>query len=191
MNVRTRNWCFTSFTEPKPDTSGIQYLVYQKEIGEKTKREHYQGYVEFRDKQSIRTIKRIFGNESLHLEPRRGTLEQASSYCNKNDPLYVEKHKKKLEDAIGEPFIFGEPKKQGKRSDIGAILDDVNEGDTMEEILATHGGNALRIINCIEKAMKVRHRLYALDDYIRLQRKEKMDPLDEKIDDDLYKKLYG
>lgn len=62
----------------------------------------------------------------------------------------------------------------------------------MKEILSNHGGNALRMIHCIEKAMKVKHGLYPLDDYIELHRKRpsQWDRLDEKIDDDLYKLLY-
>lgn len=179
MNARNRNWCFTCFERPNPDKSKLSYMVYQKEECPTTGREHYQGYVEFTDKHSIRTIKKIFNNEKIHLEVRRGTQEQAINYC------------KKKETQIEEPIEYGTKKMQGKRSDIDAILDDVNEGDTMEEILASHGGNALRIINCVEKAMKVKHGLYALDDYIKLQRKERKDPLDEKIDDELYKKLYA
>lgn len=179
MNARSRNWCFTSSIKPEPNTERIQYMVYQKEIGEKTKREHYQGYVELNDKLSLKQLKLIFNDNTIHVEPRRGTQEQAINYCKKNDT--------RIED----PVEYGEPKKAGRRTDIDEILSDVNDGCTMEEILNTHGGNALRIINCVEKAMKVRHKLYALDDYIRLQRKENKDPLDEKLDDDLYKKLYN
>lgn len=178
MNVRNRNWCFTSFIKPEPNYDKIQYMVYQKEIGEETQREHYQGYVEFRDKCSIKQIKQLFNNNSLHVEPRRGTQQQAINYC------------KKKNTQIESPVEYGEPKKPGKRTDLDDILNDVNDGCTMEEILNNHGGNALRIINCVEKAMKVKHKLYALDDYIKLQRKQNKDKLDEKIEDELYDKLY-
>ena len=178
MYARSRNWIFTSFIMPKPDTERVQYMVYQKEIGKETKREHYQGYVELKSKIGLRQLKLIFNDSKLHLEPRRGTQQQAIDYCTKKDTREEE------------PVFFGTAKKQGKRSDIDEILNDVNEGDTMEEILNNHGGNALRIINCVEKAMRVKHKLYALDDYIRYNRKEKKDKLDEKIIDDLEKKLY-
>lgn len=177
-NVRIRNWVFTAFTKPEPCTEHIQYMVYQKEIGKETQREHYQGYVEFNDKFTMRSVKRIFGNESIHLEPRRGTQEQAINYCKKEDTR------------ADDPVEFGTKKKQGKRSDIAEIMEDIDEGQTMKEILHDHGANALRMIHCIEKAQKVKHGLSALDDYILLQRKLKKDPLDEKIEDDLFKQLY-
>lgn len=180
-NVRVRNWCFTSFAVPECDTERIQYMVYQKEIGKETKREHYQGYVEFKDKFSMLGVKKLFGDRSLHLEPRRGTQEQAIQYCKKD-----ETRAGGLEDI----YEFGSPKKQGKRNDIEEIMDDVEQGQTLREILLDHKGNALRMIHCIDKALRVKHGLFALDDYIKLQRKENKDKLDEKIDDDLYKKLY-
>lgn len=178
---RVRNWCFTSFQdEPKFEESVMTYMIFQKEKGNKTNNEHYQGYIEFNQKMTMKGIKIIMNDNKIHLEPRRGTQKQAIDYCKKEDTR------------IGEPKEFGTPKKQGKRSDIDDILFDVNEGDTMKEILSNHGGNALRMIHAIEKAMKVRHNLFALDDYILLQRKEEntKDKLDEKIEDDLYKMLY-
>lgn len=178
MNVRIRNWIFTSFTEPKPNTEHIQYMVYQKENGKKTQREHYQGYVELKDKYTRDRVKEFFGDRTLHLEPRRGTQKQAIDYCTKEDTK------------IGEPVHFGTAKKQGKRNDIDEIMEDIEDGHTMKEILTNHKGNALRMIHCIDKALRVKHELYALDDYIKLQRKEKKDKLDEKIENDLYKSLY-
>lgn len=178
-NARIRNWVFTSFIKPEPDTCHVQYMVYQKEVGKETQREHYQGYVEFNDKYSMRSIKGIFANSSLHLEPRRGTQEQAIAYC------------KKADTRIEDPVEFGTPKKQGKRSDIAEIMEDIQDGQTMKEILCDHKGNALRMIHCIDKALRVQHGLYAMDDYILLQRKgSKKDRLDEKIEDDLFKQLY-
>lgn len=178
MNVRSRNWVFTSFIEPKPNTESIQYLVYQKEIGKKTKREHYQGYVELTDKFSGKLVKKLFRDDTIHIEPRRGTQQQAIDYCKKSDTR------------ADKPVEYGEPKKQGKRNDIEEIMEDIENGHTMKEILSNHKGNALRMIHCIDKALRVKHNLYALDDYIKLQRKENKDKLDEKIEDDLYNKLY-
>lgn len=175
----SRNWCFTAFKKPNlVSTTDIKYMIYQPEICPTTKKEHYQGYVELINACSMRTIKRILNDEQVHVEPRRGTQKQAIEYC------------KKEESRNGETFEYGTPKKQGKRSDLDEIMIDIEEGHTMKEILTNHGGNALRIIHCIEKAMKVKHELFALDDYIKLQKKKNKDPLDEKIEDDLYKMLY-
>lgn len=178
-NVRSRNWCFTGFVKPEPTLDKVQYMVYQKELCPTTKREHWQGYAEFDSKQSMRGVKLIFNDQKLHLEKRKGSQEQAREYCMK------------IDTRIEEPYEYGEMKDQGHRSDLDQIWEDVNNGDTMKEILNNHKGNALRCIHAIEKAVKIRWDLSALDGYIKLQRKEKKDPLDEKIDDELFKKLYS
>lgn len=178
MNARIRNYCFTSYTVPKPDLSKIQYMVYQKEKCPETGREHYQGYVEFPDKHKLGGVKDIFNDRTLHLEGRRGTQKQAIDYC--------QKEKSRLE----KPFIYGTPKNQGHRSDMDEIWDDIDEGLTMKEILANQKGNAVRMIHCIEKAMKVRHDLCPLDDYIKLKAKAKHDKFDELILEKLEKMLY-
>lgn len=174
-----RNWCFTSYKMPNIlDTGYIQYYIYQEEECPSTKRRHWQGYIEFKDKQSIRGIKLLFNDMTIHLEPRKGTQEQAIAYCSK------------LDTRIKEPVIFGVPKKQGKRSDIEEIMQDIEEGATMKEILIHHRGNALRMIHCIERAMISQHDLSMLDQYILIKRKRNKDKLDEKLEDDYEKKLF-
>ena len=178
MHARVRNWCFTSFVKPEPNTDKIQYMVYQKEKCPKTQREHFQGYVEFGDKQRMQSVKTIFNDNTLHVEPRRGTQRQAIAYC------------KKAESRIEDPVEFGEAKSQGQRTDLDEIYDDIEDGCTMKEILSSHGAKALKYLHCVEKAMKVKHDLFALDDYILVTRKKKKDKLDDVIEDKLYKHLY-
>lgn len=89
---RYYNWCFT-LNNPKPgetkalESSGVKYLVYGREHGDSKKTEHYQGYIEFKLKRSMRQLKKLLPR--AHWEPRRGTAEEASSYCKKDDD-YVE-----------------------------------------------------------------------------------------------------
>lgn len=75
----------------------VRYYTYQAEICPDTKRLHWQGYMEFDRKVSMSTIKSaIFSDNTLHIEERRGTQEDAIEYCqraSKRDPLangYVE-----------------------------------------------------------------------------------------------------
>lgn len=89
------------------------YFIVAEEVGEQGT-PHLQGYAEFTNPRSTgekwKNLKKNFGSERYHFEPRRGTAQQASDYCEyadypectvKNDPLYK----------------FGEISQQGNRTD--------------------------------------------------------------------------
>lgn len=81
---RCRHWCFTSFLEILPitfDKDIVRYCIYQREISPETKREHFQGYIEFFNDQRVGQVKTVLGE--CHCEPRKGTREQARKYCRK------------------------------------------------------------------------------------------------------------
>lgn len=92
----------------------MRYLVYQLERGENGTT-HYQGYVEFKKRQTLNGVKELLGSQTIHVERRRGSAKQASEYCKKADTR-VE----------GSDFYeFGEPPRQGKRSDLEDFKDAV------------------------------------------------------------------
>lgn len=64
---------------------------------------HFQGYIELTKVMRFTALKKIFNDNTLHIEPRKGTQQQAIDYCQK------------LESRVQEPVIFGEPTQQGKR----------------------------------------------------------------------------
>ncbi len=85
-SVKRNHWCFTSFLAKLPvvfDPKTVRYIVYQKEICEDSKREHWQGYVEFFDQKRLGEVKLILGE--LHGEARRGSRTAAREYCMKTD----------------------------------------------------------------------------------------------------------
>jgi len=109
---QSRNWCFTvnnpgSQLTPEEDGWGvhISFVTWQLETGENGT-EHFQGYLECIGKKSLRQLKDLPGLETAHLERRRGTQQQAISYCQKVDTR------------VEGPWVWGEPKEQGKRSDL-------------------------------------------------------------------------
>lgn len=163
-NARTpkhRNWCFTAFKEPVIDTGSVSYYIYQKEKCPKTGKEHYQGYIEFDEVRRLSECKNVFTTEkvSVHVEPRKGTQEQAIAYCMKS------------ETAVGEPVKFGKPKQQGNRSDIDALWETIAQGHTARETLHAHGGTALRYINAVIKALEAEHEVLAIDKTIIANRR--------------------
>lgn len=101
------------FTVNNPDRyvdfhDDMQFLVYQQEVGEMGT-PHYQGYCELKKQLSLSSIKKIRGLERAHIEPRRGTQQQAIDYCTK------------LDTYVDGPWRHGEPKNQGSRSDLNAL----------------------------------------------------------------------
>lgn len=63
----------------------ISYLVYQLERCPNTGRLHIQGYAEFNAQLRLGAIQRLFGDQKMHVEPRRGTAQQARDYCLKEE----------------------------------------------------------------------------------------------------------
>lgn len=81
----SRNYVFTTFKEPTIDINhkDFRYVVYQKEITPTTNKIHYQGYIEFSKSIYWKTVKTVIGDDSAHIEKRKGTRDQARDYCMK------------------------------------------------------------------------------------------------------------
>lgn len=88
---RSRSFVFTCNNWKEEDEArvsmlGAQYHVYGKEVGE-SGTPHLQGYVYFKSQRSLKSIQKKL--PGFHVEPRRGTHDQAREYCIK-DGDYVE-----------------------------------------------------------------------------------------------------
>lgn len=92
---RLRNWVFTlnNYTEDEYDylTNVVDmqwsYIVFGKETGENGT-PHLQGYVEFDEALTMGQVKKRLGCDRFHLEQRRGTQEQAVTYCKKDGEVF-------------------------------------------------------------------------------------------------------
>lgn len=176
---RFRNWCFTAYTQPVIPEEKTKYCVYQIEICPTTGKEHFQGYIEFIQKYSMKRVKELFNDNKIHLEKRMGSQAQANAYCTK----------KETRKPDTKPFFFGLLQGQGHRTDLDEIFEEIEEGKTTKEILQMFRGNGLRHINCIERGLIAFHDFSSIDTWIKLQRKKDKDPLDEKVNDEIEKKL--
>lgn len=99
-------------------TDNIDYMIFGKEVAPTTGTEHLQGYIHFHSKRSKSAIvKKLKG---AHVEIAKGDDFQNQDYCSKND----------------EHWEFGEPVKQGTRSDLDALKESIlNNGLTVDEIV--------------------------------------------------------
>jgi len=112
--MAVRNWLFTlNHPDAQLELDGVQYAVWQKEIGENGT-PHYQGYIEMDRVCRLSAMKKLIPR--AHFEPRRGTQQQAIDYCTKQ------------ETRVEGPFSIGEPKKQGERTDLKAAAELVLNG---------------------------------------------------------------
>jgi len=104
------------------------YLVYQHECGENGT-PHFQGYFRFKSRRSFRSIRGLLtrnGTCRFHLEPRRGTIEQAITYC-------TDAGKRDL-DTNGGIVEYGiRPTGQGTRTDIRNCVNAVKSGKSVRE----------------------------------------------------------
>lgn len=129
---KTQYWCFTTNNPTIAEEEALKayargdactYLIYGRERGDNGV-PHFQGYVEFGNRQRLTAIKKIPAFRRAHLEPRRGTGAEAARYCKK-DGDFVE---------------FGEIKvtKQGRRTDLEEIKRKIDAGASSVDIADAH-----------------------------------------------------
>ncbi len=107
----------------------MQYLVYQEEIGD-SGTYHFQGYCEFKTALHLNSVKAVLGGDSVHIERRRGTAQQAIAYSKKDDTRVPHT----------QPYEDGEPRQQGKRLDLEGFKDEVMGGANLRDVIDEHFG---------------------------------------------------
>lgn len=139
-----RGWIFTSFSDSEPPyvQEKMSWLVYQRELCPETKKEHWQGALQMKNKIALSSLKKIIG-EDVHLEPMKGSYKQAKDYCTKQ------------ESRVSEPKEFGNFPEPGRRSDLEALHTDIKEGKTLFEIVENHFEPFLRYSNGVLKAQAI------------------------------------
>lgn len=133
-----RNWCFTMYRDaPPPNLSTVKsfrYMVYQKEICPDTGLEHWQGYVELTRGVRMDDIKKLLADTAAHVEPRKGTQEQAREYCMKTDSAVA--------GTMVEHGVF--EKEPGKRNDLVDYAKEVQSGKRDWELALSHPSTFMR-----------------------------------------------
>lgn len=129
--MKNRNYCFTYMVDKlengkmlkKGFDTKVKYLIFQKEKCPTTGKEHLQGYIELLKPMRFNAVKGMFFSNSVHLEKRMGTRDQAIEYCSKE------------ESRIEGPFEWGEKgKTQGHRTDLDIATEALKNGKSIEEV---------------------------------------------------------
>lgn len=128
---RSKSWCFTvnNYTEDELNElrglesgSGCTYLVCGIERGD-SGTPHIQGYIEFGSRLRLATVKRIRGFGRAHLEVRRGTASQASTYCKKEEDFFE----------YG-TISLDNGSNQGKRTDLDRCVELIRDGGSLHDL---------------------------------------------------------
>lgn len=147
--LRARDLCFTAFQQDPPTMvpGTMSYLVYQQEVCPKTGRDHWQGYVEFKDAKTISAAQTLLGCLTAHMEKRKAKAnDPAIEYCKKDETRKEGTDFKEF----GEPKVM---KGQGKRTDIDDFAEAVNAGASMEELYDDHAGIMLKYPQGVQKML--------------------------------------
>lgn len=129
-----KHWVFTAWDEPQDDGKlppWASYLCYGQEVCPETNRGHWQGYVELKDKRRLGPIRELFadiGVERIWLGMRLGSPSQAREYALK-DGITTE---------LGE--LSSKSSRQGERTDIQRIIDEIEDGSMSSVIQGCRSG---------------------------------------------------
>lgn len=125
---QSKNWCFTdfenidwkSFFEKK--CAEVDYVCWGLEICPKSKREHFQGWVQFKTKQRMTAVKKLIGSKVIHVEACKGDEGDNEKYCKKDNKY----------QSLGEYTV------QGKRTDLLEVQQLLKDGKTISDIMDSH-----------------------------------------------------
>lgn len=129
---QSKYWCFTLNNYTEEDEEKIQgfvpesatYLVYGRERAPSTGTPHLQGYVELKKRLRRNQLHGLFPRISWRR--RRGTPDQASNYCKKEDTSFFE----------AGTISRG----QGARSDLLEVKDSISNGANILDIADNYFG---------------------------------------------------
>lgn len=125
--IRIRDWVFTSYSEDPPQfRERMKYLLYAPEICPDTKRHHWQCYVYYYDKVSLKMSNKIIGDDKKHHH------EQAYGELNENKSYIIGPYNKNGKKKPYNPnhIIFGSEPIQGSRSDLHELKEKLMAGST-------------------------------------------------------------
>lgn len=111
----------------------MRYLVYQRELCPTTKKEHWQGYVEFFNPVALSTLRKKIFDEKVRLFERNGTPEQAAEYCKKTDSR----------KAGTEYTEHGTMSAAGERTDLAELARQVTAGERTVDQIAVDNAHAV------------------------------------------------
>lgn len=125
--------CNPDHGETHPD---VQFCIFGYEICPSTGKPHLQGYYQFKKKITLKWYKENIC-ASCHVEQSLGTPDQNVKYCSKE----------------GKVTQYGQLKKQGRRTDLENVVDEVKSGTPLIQVIRDHPTTYIRNYRGIKDAM--------------------------------------
>ena len=139
--MQSCNWVFTinnpTWEDDPLKWSGVKYIVFQKERGEETGTEHFQGYVQFRSNKRFAACRALCPRAVWNV--RQGTHTQARDYCMKEDTR------------IDGPWEHGVQPAPALKETLTLAMSDVKEGMTELELAEKYGAIWSRNYRALER----------------------------------------
>lgn len=152
-NTKATHWCFTWWPHAEdmetPDylPEYMRYMKFAEEKTETTGTLHLQGYLEFHKQERRAAVTAMMGsNGAVHLEPRRGTREQARDYCGKPGKEGV------IVNGIHE-FGDWDAGGQGARNDLYRAIEAAKK-EGIEHVKDAYGNEYVKFHRGLEKIAK-------------------------------------
>lgn len=131
------DWTPAELLQGRPD-----YMCWGLEKAPETGREHFHVYLRFSIRKRMRQVIDMFGTNRLKCFHCRGTEAQVRDYCHKTGK-HAEKQSFRL--SFGEEGAFkADEGKQGKRTDLANIAEQILAGTTMVNIALEHPADYIR-----------------------------------------------
>lgn len=134
--VKTRYWMATGFeTEPPFDKFTMTCMRVGKEICPKTQRPHWHASIQFACDVRLSTLKQCF--PKMHFDAKKGNYSEFFAYSKKD----------------GEFIDHGEPShnNQGERADFTELIDAVDEGETLSDLMRKFPKTVSRFMSYTKK----------------------------------------
>lgn len=139
---KAKNWTITSYNnehlrgipDQKELCEEVQYIVGQTESCPETGRVHFQGFIQFKRRRSMRQVKRWLGDDTVHLEIARGTAEENRAYCTKEE----------TRESGGLAFELGTIVSQGERRDLNEMGEAALSGESLLSIAESNTASYAR-----------------------------------------------
>lgn len=110
------SWC-SAFERKMRTLDGLKYAVWQLERAPSSGRLHLQGFCQLSTPKALKSVKKLLGNPTVHLEPA-ASVQDSVKYCQKEDTRR------------GGPWTVGTLESlssQGARSDLKTLLGDIKQ----------------------------------------------------------------
>lgn len=124
LTKRSRCWVWTSFHETPPEfcSDWMSYMIWGREVCPTTGRPHFQGYLECKTRILGSALQSKPDWQGIHLEVRVKSQLAAINYCKKEDQVPPCEPNEEWAE-------WGEPMRQGQRSDLAGLATEILQGD--------------------------------------------------------------